>query len=201
MPVGDAARNKLIAYGIVAALVGVMAVLGVRSVSGPQLYKGDKLETMTCRICNGTGQVGGERCKGCLGAKKVKVIVPGPEHPVEVRGTVRDAGAFKDREEAQQQADAEPYKAGLNVVKGAVHGATIRFAGADNTIKIDGKATGRYRCALKPGNYKVTVEAEGFSPYQQQLTVEPLKDPVWPDMPGVPDDDHQSLDLNLILER
>lgn len=200
----DTTKAKLIAYGIVAAFIGVMAVLGVRSVSGPQLYDGDKLESRDCPRCEGRGTFESEeRCRGCVGAKKLKVIIPGPEHPVSISGTVRDLGAFKNEAEAREVAevDATTKKVTLKPVRGAVGNAQIVFKAAHGEFVIQGKATGRYSCAMKPGEYEVTVTADGFPEKKEQLTVPVRTHPVWPKMPGYRHPDPDALQYEIFLER
>lgn len=198
----DSVQAKLIAYGIVAVFIGLITFLGIRSVSGPQLSKGDKLEVRTCRRCQGNGQEPGsdKRCRGCLGAKKVKVIVPGPEHPVEIGGTVRDLSAFENLESAQSLAQSESEPKNLTPVRGAVRGAKIRFQGPSGTIELESKATGRFRGALKPGQYQVEVKAPGFQDTRQELSLAPRTQPIWPKMPGVEESNEDQLRLHFVLK-
>lgn len=184
------------AYGIVAVFIGVMAVLGVRSVSGPQLFKGDRQETMICRLCQGNGK----DCKLCLSTGKVKVIVPGPNHPVDIRGTVRDAAAFPSLEQAQSTAEREAGEVGLKPVTGAVHNARLAFAKDGKTINIQGKATGRFRCNLPPGTYQLSIEADGYQPLKQAFEVPIRRQPVWPARPGL-DLDEERLRPLFLLKR
>lgn len=199
----DSVQAKLIAYGIVAVFIGIITFLGVRSVSGPQLSKGDKLEVRTCRRCQGNGQepASDKRCRGCLGSKKVKVILPGPEHPVEIGGTVRDLGAFDDLQSAQSLAQSESEPKNLTPVRGAVRQAKIRFHGASGKIELESKATGRYRGALKPGQYQVEVTAAGFQDWKQDLTIAPRTEPIWPKMPGVEESKEDQLRLHFMLKK
>ena len=191
---GDPAHKKLLAYGIVAVFVGVMAVLGVRSVSGPQLYKGDRQEVMTCRLCQGSSK----QCKLCLATGKVKVIVPGPNHPLDLRGTIRDASAFPSAEHAQATADREAGEVSLKPVTGAVPNARLTFTKDGKSVPIQGKATGRFRCNLPPGNYQLSVEAEGYQPLKQSFEIPARKLPVWPARPGLDLDDERLKPLFLL---
>ncbi len=201
LPVIDQAKAKLVAYGVVAVMIGVMAVLGVRSVSGPQLYEGDRLESRTCRVCDGAGTQQGEKCRGCLGAKRVKVIVPGPEHPVEIRGTVRDLAVFPDLESAQAKAaqDASSQEVSLKPVEGAVRNARLEFKSDWGQINVESKATGKFRCRLKPGDYRVTITAEGFPEETRELTVPARQLPVWPKNPGLSHKDEEQIQVDLFL--
>lgn len=186
------------AYAVVAIFVGVMAVLGVRSASGPQLYSGDRQETLPCRDCK-NGPM--KNCKRCLGRGKVKVIVPGPHHPVEIRGTVRDAAAFANPEQAQQIADKESREISLKPVQGAVAGARLTFELEGKKLNIEGKATGRFRCNLQPGHYQLVVRAEGYQDLKMSFDVPVRTRPVWPKRPGLEDLDEERLRPVFLMTR
>ncbi len=186
------------AYGIVAVFVGIMAVLGVRSASGPQLYSGDRQQSMTCRICQGSNSKG---CRLCLGRGQVNVIVPGPHHPVEVRGTVRDAAAFASQEQAEEVAEKESREVSLKPVQGAVPGARLVFQSDDKKLNIEGKATGRFRCNLQPARYRLLVQAPGYQDLSLDFEVPARKLPVWPKKPGLDDLDEERLRPVFLLKR
>lgn len=182
----DQSKAKLIAYGIVAAFFALMLVMGLRSSGGPQTFQGDVVESRACLACQGTGENEGERCRSCLGAKKLKVVVPGPNHPVQIRGTVRDLSAFESLEKAQEQAavDAKSRKLSLKPVQGAVREATISITGPEATIDLEPNATGKFKSLLKPQKYKVVVTAPGFAIEELTVEIPPLTQPVWPNLPG-----------------
>ena len=181
----DSAQKKLIAYAIVAIFIGVMAVLGVRSVSGPQLAAGDRQESRTCQLCKGTGKEGDKRCRLCLSAGKVQVIIPGPLHPVEIRGSVRQASAFRDMAEAQAVAEKESGEVSLKPVQGAIAKARLSFTKDGKTINIEGKAVGRFRCNLPPGNYHLSITADGYQELRQSFDIPARTQPIWPTRPGL----------------
>lgn len=175
------ARGKPTAYFIVAVFIGVLAFVAVRMTSGPQLYTGDKLETRTCRWCSGSGQypVEGhlEKCPGCGGSKTVQVILPGPEHPAPVQGIVSDKAAPPPPPEE---------KGKLRLLKGGVPDAKLSFKGPE-PLEITSQGGGRYKCSLKPGDYSVTVTADGFQDLTTTFTVVPLKNPLWQERTHFPD--------------
>lgn len=187
----DPAQKKLVAYAVVAIFIGVMAVLGVRSVSGPQLFPGDRQESIACKLCQSAGKQGNKRCRLCLDTGKVKVIIPGPEHPVDVRGSVRQAQAFRDQAEADEVAAKESAEVTLKPVRGAVANAKLSFIKSGKTITIEGKATGRFRCNLPPGSYQVKVSAAGYQDLQQSFEIPVRKQPVWPTRPGLDFDEEK----------
>lgn len=201
----DYNKAKIAAYVVVAGFLALMFVFGVRSATGPELADGDKVESLSCPVCQGTGEgkQAGTRCQACLGNKLLKAVVPGPHHPVDVRGTVRDLAAFKDQNEADTvaEADAKNLKPSLTPVKGAVAGAIITFENASGKTELTSKAVGKFSGVLTPGAYKVTVNADGYAPKQVDLTVEPRKAPIWPDVAGLDPISPDTLQLDLFLSR
>lgn len=200
-PSFDQTKAKMVAYIIVAILFGLMLVVGLKSSGGPQTFDGDKVEVRDCWACQGSGEKDGERCKDCLGNKKLKVIVPGPNHPVQVKGSVRDRSAFKDEAEAAEVAarDAADTKLSLKAVQGGIGRATILVKGQAGEIVLETKSTGKFKTLLKPGSYTLVVSAEGFKESTVSLEVPPREHPVWPKMPGrsVPEEDVTQCELLL----
>jgi hypothetical protein len=198
----DYNKAKIAAYVVVAGFMAIMFVFGLRSATGPELHDGDKEESLTCPVCSGSGEgkQAGTRCQACLGSKKLKAVVPGPNHPVDLRGTVRSLGAFKDQAEADEVAlnDAKEHKPSLTPVKGAVRDAKVVFEGPERS-EFTSKATGRFWGVIRPGQYKVTITASGFPTKQQDLTVAPRKNPIWPEAGGLEPSQEDTLQLDLFL--
>lgn len=154
---------------------------------GAKTYAGDKVESRTCRWCNGSGQntePEGEgrpptsgACPGCGGSKNVQVIVPGPKHPALVKATVRDvakAPAGDDGLTAMMEA-REPMKP----ITGAISGAKASFQKDGSTQDITSTSSGRFKILLEPGHYKVHVSAEGYADLDTELDVAVRKEPIW----------------------
>ncbi len=200
----DYNKAKIAAYVVVAFFLALIFVVGVRSATGPELREGDRVESLACPVCDGSGEAkeAGKRCATCLGAKKLKAVVPGPNHPMLIKGTVRDLSAFKDQAEADEVAstDAKDHKVSLRVVRGAVGQASLVFEGPER-LEIQGKVTGRFSGYLKPGSYKLTVTAPGFAQLERQLQVDPRKDPIWPEAAGVEGIPVEHLQLDLTLSK
>lgn len=199
----DYNKAKIAAYVVVAGFLALMFVFGVRSASGPELADGDRVESLTCPICKGTGEgkQAGTRCQACLGNKLLKAVVPGPNHPVDVRGSVRDLAAFKDQADADEIAatDARNLNPSLTPVKGAVAGASLVFEGKSGKTEFTSKAVGKFSGVLVPGFYKLTVTAQGFPPKTQDLTVAPRKSPIWPEAGGLDPSNPDTLQLDIFL--
>ena len=155
----------------------------------PSTYAGDKVETRDCRWCNGSGvesgsyegepppgvKVGGA-CVGCKGAKKLKVILPGPKHPAWLKGAVRDAEKARDLpvevELSERQSPGRP-------VLGAVAGARLTFQGTGKPLEVSSAPNGKFRVLLEPGTYQVRCKADGYSEYQGQVSVAARQAPIW----------------------
>lgn len=198
----DYNKAKIAAYVVVAFFLALMFVVGVRSATGPELRDGDRVESVACPVCRGTGdaQEAGKRCATCLGAKKLKAVIPGPNHPVSIKGTVRTLSAFKDRSEAEQvaQADSQVKKLTLTPVRGAVGEASLVFEGPER-LELPGKATGRFSGYLKPGTYKLTVMVAGQPKLEQTLEVGVREQPIWPEAAGLEEIPVEQLQLDLFL--
>lgn len=113
---------------------------------------------------------------GCRGAKNLTVILPGPEHPAWVKGTVRDASKAQNLPvETALMENQRP----MQPVVGALAGAKLRFEGNGAPVEIQSNNTGRFKVLLKPGNYKVKVQATGFPEATQDVSVAPRREPIW----------------------
>lgn len=161
----------------------VLGLLVVGCGMGPTTYPGDKTEERTCRWCGGTGLAGpmdegphntGGKCPGCRGAKKLTVVIPGPNHPAMVRGTVRDA--TKMGEDSPLLSFEESHTPGP--VRGAVGGAKVVFEGVDR-VEYTVPSSGKVKTLLKPGHYKVTISAPGFQEAQEEVEVAQRREPIW----------------------
>ena len=55
------------------------------------MFEGDTRKEMTCATCDGLGLVKTESCKTCRGRGVVDYILPGPNRPLQLVGTVQDS--------------------------------------------------------------------------------------------------------------
>ena len=198
----DYNKAKIAAYVVVAFFLALMFVMGVRSATGPELREGDRVESMPCPVCQGSGEgkEAGKRCSTCLGAKKLKAIVPGPNHPVLIKGTVRELAVFQDRDEAERVAESEAkeHRPSLKPVRGAVGQAVLSFDGPER-VEIPVKATGRYSGHVAPGVYQLSLRAPGYGELRRELKVAPRQQPIWPEAAGLEEIPVESLQLDLFL--
>lgn len=200
----DYNKSKIAAYVVVAFFLALMFVFGVRSMGGPELREGDRVESLACPVCGGSGEAkeAGKRCATCLGSKKLKAVVPGPNHPALIKGTVRDLSAFKGQAEADSVAaqDAQSHKLSLQAVRGAVPRASLLFEGPEN-VEIVAKTTGRFSGYLKPGSYKLSVMAPGYAKLEREISVGPRQEPIWPEAAGLEEIPVEHLQLDLFLSQ
>jgi hypothetical protein len=196
----DQSKAKIIAYIVVAGFMGIMLVFGLRSSSQAPLHEGDERRSITCKWCEGTGEVEGERCKHCLGAKKLKAIIPGPNHPLRIRGTVWNVGHFGSEEKAQEAAQKEDYeKVFLKTRPETAAQAKLVFKNSTAEVVIEAKASGRYWGYIVPGEYTLTVEHPNFKTFEQPFTVPVREHPIWPEIPGAEVEDEDQLELEIFL--
>ncbi len=201
----DYNKAKIAAYVVVAGFLALLFVYGVRTSGGPELFPGDKVESLTCPLCQGSGdgKQAGTRCQACLGNKLLKAVVPGPQHPAEVRGTVRDLAAFPSVAEAESAAarDAANTKPSLTAVQGGLANAKLVFEGPPGRTEFESKSTGKFWGMVPPGQYKLTVSADGFASQTREFTVAPRQQPIWPEAGGLDSSLREVQQLDLFLSR
>lgn len=200
----DYNKAKIAAYVVVAGFLALMFVFGVRSATGPELHDGDRTESLTCPVCQGSGEgkQADTRCQACLGNKKLKAVIPGPNHPRDLRGTVRSLAVFKDQAEAEETAanDAVNRKPSLTPVKGAVPQASLIFTDPQGgKTEFTSKATGTFSGIIAPGRYSLEVKAAGFTTKTQDVTVAARQNPIWPEAGGLDPSSPDTLQLDVLL--
>ncbi|MEW6277974.1 MAG: hypothetical protein AB1758_05075 [Candidatus Eremiobacterota bacterium] len=174
------------------ALVGLVLFVTVRAMMGPQLYPGDRVETRVCRWCNGTGRSDpseegipnpGGPCPGCRGAKKLRVILPGPQHPAVVKGTVRDSAVVGELDSMMPETAAmmqfQESRNPTQPVTGAVPGLRLVFEGNGQKLELNIAKSGRFKALLPPGDYQVTLSAPGYATRSESLHVAARREPIW----------------------
>lgn len=169
----------------VAAVMAIFFVILAGRRPAPKLYPGDRTEMRTCRWCNGTGiEQGGEHelengaplkaggpCVGCRGEKQLRVILPGPNHPAWVKGTVIDP-TLGDLVES-----SGPSR--FRSVPGALKGAQLEWSNGSEKWETRVGLTGRYKILLAPGHYKVHVSFKDYKPYDGEVDVVAPTEPIW----------------------
>ena len=177
------------------AFVGLGLFLTARFYMKPAIYPGDVVEERECRWCGGTGVNGpdldaagapgtqpGAPCIGCRGRKRLQVIVPGPNHPALVKGTVRDAAVVGSQGHDPEAAAMSRFVENRNPmepVQGALSGAKLVMESGGQRLEIPVAKTGRFRFMLAPGSYQVTISAPGYKTATTTLQVPQRRAPIW----------------------
>lgn len=194
----------------------VLVVGTVWLMKRPAVYAGDRVETRDCRDCGGTGVMGdymeGEPqpgmpskegpCVTCGGRKTVQVILPGPNHPAWVKGTVVDAALVAEGDAGlldERLAGRGP----MEPVPGAIPQATVVFERGGQKVEVHSANSGRIRAQLPPGTWKVSATAAGFSSYSGQVDVPPRTSPIYVEEARTlrPEEDDQEVPLQIRLSR
>jgi hypothetical protein len=186
-------QHRLKMLGLTLVMAGLLGGIAVYYMTRPVLFPGDRTELRACRECGGNGveayaaeegmqQAGipgsapGGKCVACAGAGKVTVLMPGPQHPVLMKGTVFDSAQFDQDSEVAvfmtQRNTMEP-------VPGAIPEALIVFQSGDQRLEARSNVTGRWRTLVPPGTWKVSVTKAGFQTYEGELVVPVLTYPIW----------------------
>lgn len=141
------------------------------------MFDGDERKEMTCIVCDGVGRTASEEsCNTCRGRGVADFILPGPNRPLQLVGTVLGP-------------DNKP-------IEGAE--AAARQAEGDQTELI--MATnheGQFGIKLPPGEYVIRVTAEGIGSVQESLLVEHNPDP----LPAKSYETHHKIEKDFKLQK
>lgn len=165
-------------------------------VTGPDLYEGDVLEKRTCRECGGDGKqepdpsfpMVGDRCVACRGKGEVEVIVPGPNRPTRIWGTVQVADKPRSEDDlddflppAGGRSQTLMTGFGARAVPGAIGKVTVRFLTEAGAVaeEIQSNSGGGFSQRLGPGKYKVVFRKEGYEPLETALEVPVMEGLIW----------------------
>jgi hypothetical protein len=120
------------------------------------MFEGDQRQEMTCLACDGMGKVKEEPCKTCYGRGVAEYILPGPNRPLQLVGTVYDV---KSR---------------------PLVGAEIEITPSENPgapIVMRTNHDGQFGFKFPPGSYKLKLKHEKLAA-EQSLTVEANTKPI-----------------------
>lgn len=134
-------------------------MLGAGMLGRAPEYEGDVRKEMTCLTCDGLGRTGKEKeaCSTCRGRGVAEFIVPGPNRPIQVVGTVTNA-------ENKPVPEAE---------------VGIREPGTDeDQLRYRTNPSGQFGVKLPPGKWEILVQAEGQGTAQKTLEVVALNQPI-----------------------
>lgn len=120
------------------------------------MFEGDVRKEMTCASCQGLGTVKNEKCKTCHGLGVADYIIPGPNRPVQLIGTLHDK-------------DNKP-----------LVGAEIAITEVGQTaspIVMRTNENGQFGFKFPPGSYNLKL-THGKLAAQESLKVEPYLQPI-----------------------
>lgn len=120
------------------------------------LFEGDSRKEMTCATCQGLGTVKNEKCKTCHGLGVADYIIPGPNRPVQLIGTLHDKG------------------------NKPLVGAKIAITEIGQTaspIVMQTNESGQFGFKFPPGNYNLKL-THGSLAAEENLKVEPNLQPI-----------------------
>lgn len=120
------------------------------------LFEGDSRKEMTCVTCDGLGKVKDEKCTTCYGRGVAEFIIPGPNRPVQLVGTVHDTGA-------KPLVGAE-----IEITESVNPGPPIVMRTNDD---------GQFGFKFPPGSYKLKLKHEKLA-LDQEIKVEPNSSPI-----------------------
>lgn len=120
------------------------------------LFDGDSRKEMTCLPCQGLGQVKEEKCVTCQGLGVAEFIIPGPNRPLQLVGTVHDA-------KAQPLVGAE-----IEITESVNPGSPIVMKTNDD---------GQFGFKFPPGSYELKLRHQDLTS-SEQIKVEPNLSPI-----------------------
>lgn len=141
------------------------------------LFEGDVRKEMTCLTCDGIGRLADEEsCRTCRGRGVADFIIPGPNRPQQLVGTIIGVDG--------------------KVVEGA--DVALRQAEGDQTeLLLHSNGDGQFGMKLPPGDYAISIKTEDNGHLERPLTIEFRADPV----PAVGPESLYRLDVEFQLER
>ncbi len=113
----------------------------------PPLFEGDRIAELDCRQCDATGKTQGEDCGLCRGRGKAQYILPGPNRPQQVIGTVVNAGGHP------------------------VESARVSVMAGPDQLEFQTNHEGQFGVKLPPGDYTIAVRKEEVGQSEQSFVV------------------------------
>gem|GEM_PF-6651579 len=181
---GNRAMRVFVAFMITAAVLYGF----YKYATAPSVYDGDRKEERICRLCRGMVP----RCGVCGGKGKVKVIIPGTNHPLSVYFEVYDK---QFRVQGMMRYSSVPGNGSVRSSgPGAINGAEIVLTDSSGkqVAKLTTGMTGQQAIDLRPGSYKLAVKKPGYRDYECDLSVPVRTDPIWLEKKKLPPEYYNS---------
>ena len=131
---------------------------GANMLGRAPIFEGDVRKEMTCISCDGLGRSAEkESCDTCRGRGVAEFILPGPNRPIQLIGTVRDSAG--------------------DTVEGA-DVATKQAEGDDTELLLKTNGDGQFGIKLPPGNYVIKISKDGSGSVEETLNMKANPDPL-----------------------
>lgn len=121
------------------------------------MFTGDTRKEMTCLSCDGLGTTQGISCKNCYGRGVGDYIIPGPNRPIQLIGTLHDP-------------KAKP-------LVGAEIAITESGDKESKPVIMKTNDNGQFGFRFPPGSYHLKLSHDTLAA-EQEVTVEPNLDPI-----------------------
>lgn len=122
------------------------------------LFEGDVRKEMACVTCKGMGRVADkDPCDTCRGRGVADFIIPGPNRPIQVIGTVTDAKGQKVGKAEVSARQAE---------------------GDDTALMLETNDDGQFGIKLPPGQYVLAISSAERGSVQESLVIEQNASPL-----------------------
>lgn len=171
-----ATRQRLLLGIAVLMMLVPTFLLGAGKLGRAPLFEGDVRKEMSCVSCNGTGKLVGkeESCSTCRGRGVADFILPGPNRPLQLVGTVKSS-------------KGEP-----------VSGAQIAAREKDvegEPVLLETNKDGQFGLKVPPGEYLLSITSGSGPATEATLSVLPNKTPI----PAVGYDTLHQLERDFVL--
>ena len=153
------ATKQRLLLGLAVLMMCMPTILNSAGLLGrAPVFEGDVRKEMTCLSCDGLGQSGEQPgCDTCRGRGVADYIIPGPNRPIQLVGTVFDSHS------------------------GRVEGAdiTARQSEGDRTeVLLKTNDEGQFGIKLPPGKYTLKVTSENEGSVEKNLVIEKNTEPL-----------------------
>ncbi len=150
-------QRLLLGLAVIMMLAPTMMYAGGKLGQSP-MFEGDSKKELSCRTCDGLGKVKGENCETCYARGFVDYIIPGPNRPIQLVGTVKN------------KADKPLVAVEVAITEAGVGGTPIVMKTNDD---------GQFGFKFPPGQFHLEmVHPESGLKGKADLTVEANSDPI-----------------------
>lgn len=150
-------QRLLLGLAVLMMLAPTMMYAGGKLGQSP-MFEGDSKKELSCLTCDGLGKVKGESCTTCYARGFVDYILPGPNRPIQLVGTVNS-------------------KAGKPLVAVEVSITEVGVEGSPIVMKTNND--GQFGFKFPPGQFHLEmIHPESGMKGGSDLTVESNKDPI-----------------------